>query len=85
LSQELCKGLCDEINGIRATFPLFEDIATKVEMPKGTTFAEQLLKLKKFFSKAIDPIRDNIQMQERSSRILKTSDNVQVRAPVRSI
>jgi hypothetical protein len=81
LSQEFCKGLCDEINGIRATFPVFEEIA-KAELPKGTTSAEQLLKLKKFFAKAIDPSQDKIQMQDRKSRILKTSDIVQVRAPV---
>ncbi len=84
LSQEFCKGLCDEINGIRATFPVFEEIA-KAEMPKGTSSAEQLIKLKKFFAKAIDPSQDKIQMQERKSRILKTSDIVQVRAPVRTI
>jgi hypothetical protein len=54
-------------------------------MPKGTTSAEQLLKLKKFFAKAIDPSQDKIQMQERKSRILKTSDIVQVRAPVRTM
>jgi len=54
-------------------------------MPKGTTSAEQLLKLKKFFAKAIDPSQDKIQMQERKSRILKTSDIVQALLPNHSI
>jgi hypothetical protein len=71
----MCKALCDELNGIRATIPVFDEII-KAGDPKGTSPAETQLKNKKLFAKAIDP--RSVQLQERNSRIQRTSGIIQV-------
>ena len=71
----MCKALCDELNGIRATIPVFDEIV-KAGDAKGNTPAEVQLKNKKLFVKAIDPT--SVQLQERKSRIQRTSGIVQV-------
>lgn len=75
LLQDMCKALCDELNGIRATLPLFDEVV-KAADPKGNSPAEAQLKNKKLFVKAIDP--RSLQLQVRKSRIQLTSGIVQV-------
>jgi hypothetical protein len=77
LRQDVCKTLCDELNGIIATFPIFDELARNTsEGP------DQLLKAKKFFIKAAELHAEKIQAaSERKLRIQKTSEMVQVRLP----
>jgi hypothetical protein len=78
----MCKALCDELNGIRATFPIFDEIAqTASEAPKGHASAEQQLKLKRFFVKAADLGADKVHAKERKLRIENTCEMVQVCLP----
>ncbi len=78
--QDICKILCDEINGIRATFSVFDEIAQSAtsEAPKGSASSEQLLKLKRFFIKATDLGADKSRAKERKLRIQNTYEMVQV-------
>ncbi len=80
--QDISKALCDELNAIRATFPIFDEVAhSSPEAPKGSASAEQLLKLKRFFIKAADLGAEKIQAKERKMRIQNTCDMVQVCFP----
>ena len=69
------KVLCDELNGIRATIPVFDENVKAGDLTGNSPAAAQL-KNKKLFVKAIDPT--SVQLQERKSRIQRTSGIVQV-------
>jgi hypothetical protein len=76
----VCKSLCDELNGIMATFPIFDEISQSAsEAPKGPASAEQLLKQKRFFIKAVELGTEKYQAaKEREMRIRRTAETVQV-------
>jgi hypothetical protein len=79
-SQHLCKTLCDALNGIQATFPVFDEI-DKAPASTGRSAAELKLNATKLFVKAINP--GSVQLQERKLRIQQTLDAVQVGFPIK--
>jgi hypothetical protein len=79
LRQDVRKSLCDELNGIMATFPIFDEISQSASEPsKGSASTEQL-KQKRFFIKAVELGTEKHQAaNERKLRIQRTAEMVQV-------